>query len=163
MVVADLGAGEGWLSQLLARRAEKVIAVDNSPKMVAFGRAESKKKNIPNLEYRLGDLADPPIPPRSVDIVILSQALHHSPNPQQAVAAAAKLLRKGGRLVILDLNQHHFDQARELYGDHWLGFSEADLHEWLAAAGLQQIEVQLLTPEPDPPHFQPTLASGVVS
>jgi ubiquinone/menaquinone biosynthesis C-methylase UbiE len=163
VVVADLGAGEGWLSQLLARRAEKVIAVDNSPKMVAFGRTESKKKGIPNLEYRLGDLAAPPIPARSVDIVILSQALHHTANPQQAVAAAAKLLRKGGRLIVLDLNQHHFDQARELYGDYWLGFSEADLRDWLAAAGLQQVEVQLLTPEDESPHFQPTLASGVAA
>ena len=163
VVVADLGAGEGWLSQLLARRAEKVIAVDNSPKMVAFGRAEAKKKGIANLDYRLGDLADPPIPARSVDLVILSQALHHAANPQQAVAAAARLLRKGGRLVILDLNQHHFDQARELYGDHWLGFSEADLRAWLAHAGLQQIEVQLLASEPEPPHFQPTLASGVAA
>jgi ubiquinone/menaquinone biosynthesis C-methylase UbiE len=161
VVVADLGAGEGWLSQLLARRAEKVIAVDNSPKMVAFGRAESKKKGIANLEYRLGDLADPPIPARSVDIVILSQALHHTANPQQAVTAAAKLLRKNGRLIILDLNQHQFDQARELYGDYWLGFSESDLRDWLAAAGLQQIDVHLLSPEAEPPHFQPTLASGV--
>jgi ubiquinone/menaquinone biosynthesis C-methylase UbiE/biotin operon repressor len=161
VVVADLGAGEGWLSQLLARRAEKVIAVDNSPKMVAFGRAESKRKGIANLEYRLGDLADPPIPARSVDIVILSQALHHAANPQQAVAAAAKLLRKDGRLIVLDLNQHQFDQARELYGDYWLGFSEADLRDWLAAAGLQQIDVQHLTPESEPPHFQPTLASGI--
>jgi ArsR family transcriptional regulator len=163
VVVADLGAGEGWLSQLLARRAQKVIAVDNSPRMVAFGRAESKKKGIANLEYRLGDLADPPIPARSVDFVILSQALHHAANPQQAIAAAAKLLRKGGRLVILDLNQHQFDQARELYGDYWLGFSEADLRDWLAAAGLQQIDVQLLSPEEEPPHFQPTLASGVAA
>jgi len=161
VVVADLGAGEGWLSQLLARRAAKVIAVDNSPKMVAFGRAEAKKKGIPNLEYRLGDLASPPIPPRSVDLVILSQALHHVANPQQALVAAAKLLHKGGRLIVLDLNQHHFDQARELYGDYWLGFSEADLREWLAGAGLQQVEVQLLSPESEPPHFQPTLASGI--
>jgi ArsR family transcriptional regulator len=163
VVVADLGAGEGWLSQLLARRAEKVIAVDNSPKMVAFGRAEAKKKGIANLEFRLGDLAEPPIPERSVDVVLLSQALHHAANPQQAVTAAAKLLRKGGRLVVLDLNQHHFDPARELYGDHWLGFSEADLREWLNTAGLREIEVQLLAPEDEPPHFQPTLASGVAA
>jgi ArsR family transcriptional regulator len=161
VVVADLGAGEGWLSQLLARRAEKVIAVDNSPRMVAFGRAEAKKKGIANLEYRLGDLAEPPIPPRSVDLVILSQALHHAVNPQAALAAAARLLRKAGRLIVLDLNQHHFDQARELYGDYWLGFSEADLHAWFGAAGLRDIEVTLLTPESEPPHFQPTLASGV--
>src|SRR5271156_951366 len=154
VVVADLGAGEGWLSQLLARRAEKVIAVDNSPKMVAFGRGEAKKKGIANLDYRLGDLADPPIPAHSVDIVILSQALHHVANPQQAVAAAAKLLRKGGRLIVLDLNRHHFDQARELYGDHWLGFGEA---------GLRDVEVQLLAAEEEPPHFQPTLASGVAA
>jgi SAM-dependent methyltransferase len=160
VVVADLGAGEGWLSQLLARRAEKVIAVDNSPKMVAFGRTEAKKKGIANLEFRLGDLAEPPIPANSVDVVILSQALHHAANPQQAVTAAAGLLRKGGRLVVLDLNQHHFDPARDLYGDHWLGFSEADLRDWLNAAGLREIEVQLLAPEAEPPHFQPTLASG---
>jgi SAM-dependent methyltransferase len=163
VVVADLGAGEGWLSQLLARRAEKVIAVDNSPKMVAFGRTEAKKKGIANLEYRLGDLAAPPIPAASIDMVILSQALHHTANPQQAVAAAAKLLRPGGRLIVLDLNQHQFDQARELYGDYWLGFSEADLRDWLAAAGLKEIDVQLLTPEDEPPHFQPTLASGVAA
>ena len=163
VVVADLGAGEGWLSQLLARRAEKVIAVDNSPKMVAFGRTEAKKKGIANLEFRLGDLAEPPIPANSVDVVILSQALHHAANPQQAVTAAAGLLRKGGRLVVLDLNQHHYDPARELYGDHWLGFSEADLRDWLNAAGLREIEVQLLAPESEPPHFQPTLASGIVA
>jgi SAM-dependent methyltransferase len=163
VVVADLGAGEGWLSQLLARRAEKVIAVDNSPKMVAFGRTEAKKKGIANLEFRLGDLAEPPIPANSVDVVILSQALHHAANPQQAVTAAAGLLRKGGRLVVLDLNQHHFDPARELYGDHWLGFSEADLREWLNTAGLREIEVQLLAPEAEPPHFQPTLASGIAA
>jgi ArsR family transcriptional regulator len=130
--------------------------------MVAFGRAEAQKKGIPNLEFRLGDLAAPPIPPRSVDLVILSQALHHAANPQEALAAAAKLLRKNGRLVVLDLNQHHFDQARELYGDHWLGFSEADLRAWLEAAGLSDVEVQLLAPESAAPHFQPTLATGVV-
>src|SRR5271156_3821364 len=163
VVVADLGAGEGWLSQLLARRAEKVIAVDNSPKMVAFGRAEAKKKGIANLEFRLGDIAEPPIPEHTVDVAILSQALHHAANPQQAVTAAAGLLRKGGRLVVLDLNQHHFDPARDLYGDHWLGFSEADLRDWLNAAGLREIEVQLLAPESEPPHFQPTLASGIAA
>src|SRR5271156_4677246 len=163
VVVADLGAGEGWLSQLLACRAQKVIAVDNSPKMVAFGRAESKKKGIPNLDYRLGDIAEPPIPPKSVDVVILSQALHHAANPQQAVTAAAKLLRQGGRLVVLDLNQHHFDQARELYGDYWLGFGEADLHAWLGAARRRGVGGALLPPQAEPPHFQPTLASGVAA
>jgi ArsR family transcriptional regulator len=159
--VADLGAGEGWLAQLMARRAKRVIAVDNSPKMVEFGRQEALKKDIPNLEFRLGDLSEPPIPERSVDYVVLSQALHHAVNPRQAITAAANLLRPGGRLLVLDLNQHQFDQARQVYGDTWLGFREADLREWLQAAGLKEVEVQLLAEEEEPPHFQPTLASGV--
>lgn len=159
-VIADLGAGEGWLSQLLAQRAEKVIAIDNSPKMVEFATAEFKSKQIANLEYRLGDLAEPPIDPGTVDIAIMSQALHHAVNPAGALAAAAKLLKRDGVLLILDLNQHHFDQARELYGDYWLGFNETDLRIWLKKAGLTDINVQLLDPDPAPPHLQPLLASA---
>jgi 2-polyprenyl-3-methyl-5-hydroxy-6-metoxy-1,4-benzoquinol methylase len=159
-VIADLGAGEGWLSQLLAQNARQVIAVDNSPKMIAFAKAELKKKKIGNIDYRLGDLAAPPIQSASVDIVLMSQALHHAANPAQAVAAAAHLLKPKGRLLILDLNQHQFDQARKLYGDYWLGFSEADLRRWLKEARLSKINVQLLTPDAAPPHLQPILACG---
>src|SRR5438552_4467896 len=86
LVVADLGAGEGLLSELLARRAKKVIAVDNSEKIVAFGAAKAKKSGIKNLEFRLGDLEDPPVEPQSVDMAILSQALHHARNPARAIA-----------------------------------------------------------------------------
>lgn len=160
VVIADLGAGEGWLAQLLAQHASQVIAVDNSPKMVSFAKAEMKKKKIANIEYRLGDLAAPPIAPGSVDMAVLSQALHHTVNPAQAILAAANLLKPGGRLAILDLSQHQFDKARKLYGDHWLGFSEVDLRQWLKEAGLQKINVQLLVPENEPPHFQPLLATA---
>ncbi|MDE1169597.1 MAG: metalloregulator ArsR/SmtB family transcription factor [Verrucomicrobium sp.] len=161
-VIADLGAGEGWLSQLLARRAERVIAIDNSPKMIEFATNEIKNKNIANLEYRLGDLTDPPIAARSVDIAIMSQALHHAANPAEAIQATARLLKKGGLFLILDLNQHHFDKARELYGDLWLGFSETDLRIWLKKAGFTQIDVQLLDPDAEPPHLQPLLASAQI-
>jgi ubiquinone/menaquinone biosynthesis C-methylase UbiE len=160
VIVADLGAGEGWLAQLLAQNAAHVIAIDNSPKMVAFARAEFKKKKISNIEYRLGDIAEPPIDPGTIDIAILSQTLHHAVNPAQSIAAAAKLLKPGGRLVILDLNQHQFDKSRKLYGDYWLGFSEVDLRQWLKDAGLEKIRVQLLAPESEAPHFQPVLASA---
>src|SRR6516164_2676963 len=122
LVVADLGAGEGLLSELLARRAKKVIAVDNSEKIVAFGAAKAKKNHLKNLEFRLGDLQAPPIEPGSVDLVILSQALHHAEEPAKAIAAAHKILKAGGQLLILHLARHHFAQARELYGDRWLGF-----------------------------------------
>src|SRR3954465_65346 len=88
LVVADLGAGEGLLSELLARRCKKVIAVDNSEKIVAFGAAKAKKNNLKNLEFRLGDLEKPPIDPHSVELVILSQALHHASEPAKAIASA---------------------------------------------------------------------------
>src|SRR5216117_1970410 len=78
LVFADLGAGEGLLSELLARRCKKVIAVDNSERIVAFGAAKAKKNGLKNLEFRLGDLQNPPVEAGSVDLVILSQALHHA-------------------------------------------------------------------------------------
>lgn len=160
-VVADLGAGEGTLSQLLAKRVKKVIAVDNSEKMVEFGAKLAREHGFQNLEYRLGDLENPPIDPATVDVALLSQALHHAERPQKALSAAHRILRKGGRLVLLDLLQHQFEEARELYADRWLGFSEADLHGWLEAAGFSEIEVTAVAKEPRPPHLQTVLATGV--
>src|SRR6185437_15747489 len=84
LVIADLGSGEGLLSELLALRAKKVIAVDNSEKMVSFGAEKAKRNGLKNLEFRLGDLENPPIEPQSVDLVVLSQALHHAAEPAKA-------------------------------------------------------------------------------
>jgi ubiquinone/menaquinone biosynthesis C-methylase UbiE len=161
IVVADLGAGEGWLSQLLAQRAQKVIAVDLSPKMVAFARKELQRKGIQNVEYRLGDLTDPPIEAESVDVAILSQSLHHAPDPPKAIQGAARILRPRGKLLVLDLRRHHYEAARTLYGDLWLGFHEMDVLTWLENAGFHEVSVQLLEPENHPPRFQPMLAIGV--
>ena len=160
VVVADLGAGEGLLSELLARRCKKVIAVDNSEKIVAFGAAKAKKNGLKNLEFRCGDLENPPISPLSIDLVILSQALHHAEQPARAIQAAFRLLRPGGQIMILDLLQHQFEKARELYGDRWLGFAESDLHRWLEAAGFKQIEISVVASEEQPPHFQTVLAGA---
>src|SRR4051795_4276420 len=102
VVVADLGSGEGLLSQLLARRAKKVIAVDNSEKIVAFGASKAKKMGLKNLEFRLGDLENPPIEPQSVDLVVLSQALHHAASPAKTIESASRILRSGGQIMILD-------------------------------------------------------------
>jgi ubiquinone/menaquinone biosynthesis C-methylase UbiE len=160
LVVADLGAGEGLLSELLARRCKRVIAVDNSEKIVAFGAAKAKKNQLKNLEFRLGDLQAPPIEPESVDLVILSQALHHAAEPAKAVSAASQILKPGGQLMILDLARHQFEQALELYGDRWLGFAESELNEWLEKAGLKRIEISVVAREEQPPHFETVLASG---
>ena len=160
LVIADLGSGEGLLSELLARRAKKVIAVDNSEKMVAFGAEKAKKNKLKNLEFRLGDLENPPIPPDSVDLVVLSQALHHAAVPKTAMASAHKILRPGGQVMILDLHRHNFEQAHELYGDRWLGFTETDLHSWLEEVGFKHVEVSIVAREEDEPHFQTLLATG---
>jgi ubiquinone/menaquinone biosynthesis C-methylase UbiE/DNA-binding transcriptional ArsR family regulator len=160
LVVADLGSGEGLISELLARRCKKVIAVDNSEKIVAFGAAKARKNGLKNLEFRLGDLQDPPIDPSSVDLAILSQALHHAEAPATAIAAAYRILRPHGQILILDLLKHAFDKARESYGDRWLGFPESDLHQWLEDAGFKKIDISVVAREEEPPHFQTLLAAA---
>ena len=161
LTIVDLGAGEGTLSQLLAKRARKVIAIDNSPKMVEFGSKLAKKHGVKNLEYRLGDLEDPPIAKESVDLVFLSQALHHALKPERAMAAARRILKKNGRVVVLDLLSHRFEKARELYADRWLGFSEVKLHQLLEGADFRDIEVSVVSREKENPQFQTIFATGV--
>jgi len=158
LTVADLGSGEGLLSELLARCCRKVIAVDNSEKMVEFGAKKARKNGLKNLEFRLGDLADPPIAPGSVDLAILSQALHHAEDPAQALRGAYRILCPGGQIMVLDLLQHNFEKARDLYGDRWLGFAESDLDRWLQEAGFRRIEINVVAREEEPPHFATLLA-----
>ena len=159
--IADLGAGEGLISQLLARRAESVVCIDNSPRMVEFGSELAKKNGFTNLSYELGDLEEVPLEDKSVDLALLSQALHHAPHPQRAVEEAHRILQPGGQLIILDLLEHHFEKARELYADEWLGFSENMLYKFLKEAGFRQIEVNIVAREAEAPHFETVIASGV--
>jgi ArsR family transcriptional regulator len=158
--VADLGAGEGTLAQLLAQRAEKVIAVDLSPKMVEFGQSLAVQNGLANLEYRLGDIEEPPIASGTLDLAILSQALHHAEHPQRAIDAAFRILKPGGRLIVLDLVQHQFEQAREMYADRWLGFSESDLAAMLEKAGFESVETIVADKESGSPGFQTLLGIG---
>ncbi len=160
MVIVDMGAGEGTLAQLLARTAKKVIAVDNSEKMVEFGAALAREHGFRNLEYRLGDVEDPPLDARTADLVVFSQVLHHVPNPPRALAAAHRILKPGGRVVILDLASHSFEQARELYAHVWLGFAEIQLHQMLKKAGFSKIQSSIVSREAEAPHFQTLLVTA---
>ena len=92
--------------------------------------------------------------------MILSQALHHAEIPADAIAAAHKILKPRGEILILDLLKHNFEKARELYGDRWLGLAESDLHRWLEAAGFKKIEISVVAREEQPPHFQTILAGA---
>lgn len=161
MVIADLGAGEGHLSQLMAKRAKHVIAVDNSEKMVEYGSTLARENGIVNLEYRLGDLESPPVEEGSVDLAVLSQALHHAGNPARAIQGAYRIVRPGGRVAVLDLLSHQFEQARELYADTWLGFTEASLVGFLEEAGFREVEVAVVSRDEQNPAFQTVYATGV--
>jgi len=158
LVIADLGAGEGTVSQLLAQRARRVIALDNSEKMVQYAAGLAREHGVTNLEFRLGDLESLPLEDSSVDVAFFSQSLHHAPHPERAVGEAWRILKPGGRIAILDLARHTFEEARDLYADLWLGFSEVELRGFLEGAGFTAIETGVVHREPEAPHFQTLMA-----
>ncbi len=160
MTIADLGAGEGAFALLLAQRAKKVIAVDNSAKMIEVGQEQARRNGVKNLEFRLGDMEEIPIKSGAVELVFFSQSLHHALHPERAIAETWRILAPGGRVVILDLVQHRFEEARELYADEWLGFSEAELEAMLEKAGFRNVQTSVVHKEQETPQFRTLLAIG---
>ena len=160
LVVADLGAGEGTFSQLLAQRARQVIAVDNSAKMVEYGAELARKHGVQNLEYRCGDLEDLPIESGTVDLAFFSQSLHHASHPERAIREAYRILKPGGQIAALDLLRHRCEEARELYADLWLGFTEVELVGFLERAGFESVRTAVVHREEQAPHFETLLATG---
>ncbi len=161
ITVADLGAGEGLISQLLAHRAKQVWCIDNSPRMVEVGTELARKNSLDNLAYKLGDIEQVPLPDKSVDLAILSQALHHAQHPQVAVNEAFRILKPRGQILVLDLSEHTFTKARELYADVWLGFKESTLHGFLKRAGFSKVYVNAVAHEKSEPNFTTLLASAI--
>ena len=158
LVIADLGAGEGTLALMLAQGAERVIAVDNSEKMIEYGAGVAQRNGVKNLEYRLGDLEDLPLGAHEVDLALFHQSLHHAPHPRKAIEEAWRVLKPGGRIVILDLLKHGFEEARELYADVWLGFSQVELTELLRKSRFRALDVSVVHREEEAPHFEILMA-----
>jgi ubiquinone/menaquinone biosynthesis C-methylase UbiE len=161
LVMADLGAGDGSFSLLLARRAARVIAVDASEKMLDVGRELAARHDVQNIEFRAGDMEELPIDAGTIDVAFFSQSLHHALHPAGALEEAARILKPAGRVVILDLARHRFEEARELYADEWLGFAEADLESMLQNAGFANIDVAVVDKDAEAPQFQTLLATAV--
>ena len=158
MNIADLGAGDGTFALLLSQGAKRVIAVDTSARMIEVGRELAQRNGIGNVEFRLGDMEEVPIAPAEVDLVFFSQSLHHALHPERALKEAFRILAPGGRIVVLDLLKHRFEEARELYADVWLGFTQPELLELIEKAGFVNGDISVVHREEEAPHFETVVA-----
>lgn len=159
--IVDLGAGEGILSQLLARRAKTVYCIDSSTRMVEIGTELARQHGFNNLFYKRGDLENVPLEDSSVNLALMSQSLHHTQHPEKALLEAYRIIRPGGQIVIIDLKKHHFEEARERFADRWLGFTENALYQYMKKARFSQIQVNCVSREKDEPKFETLIAHGI--
>jgi len=139
--VADLGCGEGYLTIEASRWASRVIAVDRSELVLQRARALARRRRVSNVIWKKGELEKLPIKDASVDVAMLSQALHHAQNPARAVAEAERITAPGGRVLVLDLRAHQEEWVRIKLGDRRLGFDDEELKRMLTAAGLADVKV----------------------
>jgi ArsR family transcriptional regulator len=139
--VADLGCGEGYLAIEASRWASRVIAVDRSPVVLMRAQALARRRRVSNVVWKRGELEKLPIRDGTVDVALLSQALHHAKVPLRAVSEAARITRPGGRVLVLDLRRHQEEWVRAKLGDRLLGFDEDELKRTLTAAGLCDVRV----------------------
>ena len=157
--VVDIGCGEGYLTVEVARWAKRVIAIDRSPAVLARAKALAGRRRATNIVFKRGELERLPLQSASVDIAVLSQALHHAVDPAQAVREACRVVRPGGKVLVLDLRDHQEDWVRDKLGDRHLGFTDQALTEALSRAGLTHIKVTVGSRRPGDP-FTVLVASG---
>lgn len=159
----DLGIGDGMLTLMLADVAESVTAVDLSPEMLRQLQARASAQGATNVETVEGDIEDLPLDGGQFDVAILSQALHHAVEPARCLAEARRVLRPGGRLLVLDLLAHGEAWVREKLQHTHLGFAETELRELVVSAGFEHVSIERAARDPQPPHFMTLLATGVAA
>jgi ArsR family transcriptional regulator len=144
--IGDLGCGTGQVSEWIEPFVSRVIAVDASADMLDVARA--RLQHAPHVELRQGTLEQLPIADGELDAALLMLVLHYMPDPGRALAEAARALRPGGRVVIVDMLPHEREEYRQTMGHVWLGFGERHLQRLLEAEGFDLVRVQPLPPEP---------------
>jgi ArsR family transcriptional regulator len=158
--VADIGCGDGYLTLEAARWARTVHGIDRSDEVLERARALAARRHVTNVQWKKGDLARLPLRDDSVDVALLSQSLHHATAPDEALTEAVRVLRPGGRLLLLDLRKHDQNWVTTKFGDRWLGFTEAELERLLREAALRDVRAQVGAKQSGDP-FVVLIASGV--
>jgi ArsR family transcriptional regulator len=144
--MVDVGVGQGRMIQLFADRVRRAEGFDTSRQMLAIARA-SLDDHKAKVAVRAGDAYAPPIEPDSADLVTIHQVLHFLSDPGRAVGEAARLLKRGGRLLIVDFAPHELEFLRTEHAHRRLGFSDAEIGEWCARAGVARLATTTLTPK----------------
>jgi ArsR family transcriptional regulator len=147
LVVGDLGCGTGQLSETIAPYVRRVISVDGSSDMLEAARA--RLGELANVDVRQGDLEALPIAAGELDAAMLSLVLHYSPDPARALAEVARTLRRGGRVLIVDMLPHEREEYQQQMGHVWLGFSDKQIGRLVAGAGFGEVRIRALPADPD--------------
>ncbi|WP_028918911.1 ArsR/SmtB family transcription factor [Pseudoxanthomonas suwonensis] len=150
--VLDIASGDGVLAELLAPHSHRYVCIDTSARVVAA--ASERLRRLENVEVREGDMHALPFRDGSFDLVVLMHALTYSTRPAQAVSEAARVLRKGGRLLLSSLARHEHKAVVETYGHVNLGFAAKELRRFAEKAGLAVTSLETVTRERRPPHFE---------
>ena len=143
----DIGTGTGRMLELFAGRYDRALGVDLSPAMLAVARANLERAAVQNARVKLGDVMNLPVVRDSFDLVVIHQVLHFLDEPARAIAEAAAALSAGGRLIVVDFAPHQLEHLRDAQAHRRLGFSRAQMKQWIAAAGLRVEAAEDLAPE----------------
>jgi ArsR family transcriptional regulator len=144
--LGDLGCGTGQITHSLAPFVRRVVAVDSSPEMLSAARA--RLAGLGNVETREGELESLPIADGELDAAVAFLVLHYVAEPGEALAQAARALRPGGRLLVVDMMPHDREEYRATMGHVWQGFEAARMERWMADAGLGAFRYVPLPPDP---------------